>query len=172
MFEFRITKYDPAFRDPNGAYLRDDWTSVSDVGLSFDGKLLTNTEYRRVESAYIASALAFLRESGTTSLNVNGLEYHGSTPLSFSEGAVVSLEQAETILSHVLREDLWCKLEGPDSFIHIGYDYYMYVGVSVVCPQAQALAVSLGLFVESFQSPYGDADAAQQVIQAAAARLD
>ena len=160
MFEFRVTKYDPAFRSPNGAYLRDDWTSVNDVGQSFDGRLLTNAEYQRVESAYIASALAFLRESGTTSMKVRGLEYHGSAPLPFGEGAVVSLEQAEAIVPRVLREEFWCKLDGSDSFVHIGYDYYMYVGVPIACPKAHALAVNLGLFVEPFQSPYGDPDAA------------
>jgi hypothetical protein len=159
MIQFRVTKYDPAFRDPNGAYHRDDWTSVSDIGQSFEGTLLTNAEYERVESAYIASALAFLRESGISCLTVRGLEYHGDASLPFGDGAVISLEQAETIIPRLLREELWCKLEGQDSFVHIGYDYYMYVGVPVICPDAHAFAVRFGLFVEAFQSPYHDLDA-------------
>lgn len=158
MFEFRVTKYDPAFRDPKGVHLRDDWTSVHDIGLPFDGKILTNAEYQRIESAYIAIALAFLHESGISYLTVLGLEYHDTAPLPFSEGEAIPLKKIETIVPRVLREELWCRFEGPDSFIHIGHDYYMYVGVPAACPKAHALASDLGMFVEPFQSPHGDAD--------------
>jgi hypothetical protein len=160
MFEYRVTKYDPAFRDTSGAYNRAEWTAVSDIGRSFNGEPLTEAEYLRVESAYIATALEFLRESGVSSLVVRGLENHREAALTFGNGAHLSLEQVGVSLSRVLREEFWCKLEGPDSFVHIGYDYYMYLGVPTACPKAEQLAASLGLFVESFQSPYGDLDAA------------
>ena len=166
MFEFRVTKYDPTLRGQDGAYLRDDWISVSDIEQSFEGKLLTSVEYQRIENAYVKSALAFLRESGEPALTVRGLEHHNSAPLSFSEGTAVAREHAEAIVRCVLREEFWCKLEAPDFFIHIGYDYYMYVGVAVDCPNARALAVSLGLFVEPFQSPYVGSDTAYRFIQA------
>lgn len=64
MFVFRVTKYDPAHRDRHGAYTRDDWISVSDIGRAFAGVVLTETEYRRVEDAYTTAAVAFLREAG------------------------------------------------------------------------------------------------------------
>ena len=158
MIEFRITKYNPAFRDANGAYRRDEWTSASDVGQSFNGQLLTTAEYQRVEAAYVTSALALLRAAGSTSLRVTGLEYPVSTPpLPLHEGAVVSLAEAAAIVAGVLRDEFWCKLEGPNSFVHIGHDYTMYVGVPIACPQAEDLASRLGLFVESFLSPYREA---------------
>lgn len=160
MFEYRITKYDPQFRDTRGAYTRDEWTAVSDVGQFFDGELLTTAEYHRVENAYIASALSFCREAGVESLTVRGLENHGGVSPTISEGAVIPLEQVQPILTDVLREHYWCKLEGLDSFIHVGYDFYMYLGTPSECPTSIQLAGSLGLFVESFHSPYGDTDAA------------
>lgn len=158
MFEYRVTKYDPRVRSSGGTYT--EWTSVSDIGKSFDGFPLTNSEYQRVENTYIASALAFLREADVLSLTVRALENHGDVALAFGDGDVVSLEQVSAILPQVLREKFWCKLEGLDSFIHVGYDYYMYVGVPLDCPKAEQLAAGLGLFVEPFQSPYGESDAA------------
>jgi hypothetical protein len=37
----RVTKYDPALRDERGGFTGDDWTSVSDVGGLFSGRVLT-----------------------------------------------------------------------------------------------------------------------------------
>jgi nucleoside-triphosphatase len=55
VFEYRVTKYDPAFRDRAGRYLREEWTSVGDIGRSFGGVVLTREEYRRVEVAHVVS---------------------------------------------------------------------------------------------------------------------
>ena len=59
MIEYRVTKYNPALRDARGAYIADEWTSVADIGCEFNGVVLTDSEYRRVEQTYIDSALAF-----------------------------------------------------------------------------------------------------------------
>ncbi|MGY0613481.1 hypothetical protein [Luteimonas sp. A501] len=160
MPQYRVTKYNPAHRDAGGRYSRDEWCSVHDVGRAFDGVPLTETEYLRVESAYITAALEFLRESKVATLAVHGLENHGEAMLSFDEGTHLSLEQVGATLGRLLQEEFWCKLEGPNSFIHVGYDYYMYLGVPTTCPNAVELAVSLGLFVEPFQSPYSTGAAA------------
>jgi len=88
------------------------------------------------------------------------LENHRGALLTVGEGSNLSLEQLKIMLPGVLREEFWCKFEGPNSFIHIGYDYYMYVGVPVRCSRAEQLASSLGLFVEPLRSPYGDSGAA------------
>jgi hypothetical protein len=86
VFEFRVTKYDPAHRDARGAYTRDEWTAVSDIGRAFGGVVLTEPEYRRVEDAYVTAAVAFLREAEVPSLAVAGLENHAAVPLPFAEG--------------------------------------------------------------------------------------
>lgn len=154
MFEFRITKYDPAYRDDGGAYMRNEWTSASHVGQSFGGVVLSEAEYQRVENAYSIAAIAFLREAGVSSLVVAGLENPASISLPFAEGATLPLAEIEGVVRHMLREDFWCRLEGEDAFLHIGWDYYMFVGVPVACPAADTLARHLGLFVEPFRSPY------------------
>lgn len=41
MYEYRITKYNPAFRKSNGAFSKDEWTSYSDVGGTFSGVALS-----------------------------------------------------------------------------------------------------------------------------------
>lgn len=41
MHKYRITKYDPQYRDEQGIYIREDWTSYSDIGKTYNGKLLT-----------------------------------------------------------------------------------------------------------------------------------
>ena len=154
MFEYRITKYDPNFRNSRGWYLLEEWTSVCDIGQEFGGRVLTREEYDRVESAYVAAALVFLEQAGVETLVLNGLENPQELALPFEEGSVLSLEKAGAVLRQVLREEYWCLLEGPEAFIHCGYDYYMYVGVPREVPEAEQLAQSLGLFVEPFDSPH------------------
>jgi hypothetical protein len=154
VFEFRVTKYNPAHRDASGAYTRDEWTSVGDIGRAFAGVVLTETEYQRVEDAYVEAALAFLREAGVMSLVVAGLENPARLPLPFADGTVLGLPDVAVVIRRVLREDFWCRLEGADALVHIGWDYYMYVGVPLSCPGAEAWVRQLGLFVEPFLSPY------------------
>jgi hypothetical protein len=154
--EYRITKYNPAYRDAKGAYTADEWIRFQDVGRSFAGVILTTEEYARTEDAYAKAALAFLTEAGLSALNVNGLENRTKQPLSFHEGSTLALNEIGDVIRRVLREEFWCRLEGAAGFIHIGWDYYMYLGVPHPCPEARASAVEMGLYVEDFASPYRD----------------
>ena len=156
MIEYRVTKYDPSHRNFHGTYTRTEWTSFSDIGRVSNGSTLSEAEYLQVEKCYVVSALEFLYESGVSSLAGRELENQRGEPLNFGEGSNLSLEQLTTVLPRVLREEFWCKFEGPDAFIHIGYDYYMYVGTPAHCPKAQRVANKISLFVELFQSPYGN----------------
>jgi hypothetical protein len=156
MFEFRVTKYDPAHRNSVGSYTRDDWTSVGDIGRPFSGSVLTQSEYQRVEDAYAVVAVAFLQEAGSPNLSVAGLENQKNAQILFADGASLSLEEIGLVIRRVLREEFWCRLEGVAAFVHLGYDYYMYVGVPQPCPAAEALAQRLGLFVEPIHSPYSE----------------
>jgi hypothetical protein len=156
MNEYRITKYDPSFRNHAGAYTRDEWISVSDIGQSFAGVTLTREEYERVEGAYVEAAIAFLREAGVSALSVEGLENQRGHVLNFREGSLLSLEQVGDVLRRILREEFWCRLNGVGGFVHVGWDFYMYVGVRCPCPAAQVRATELGLYVEEFSSPYNE----------------
>jgi hypothetical protein len=155
MFEYRVTKYDPAERDVRGAYRRDEWILFSQIGSSFGGELFTAEQYRRVEDAYVAAALGFWREVRRPAIAVRGLENARGSRRAPSEGAALT---DETLLAEVIRgilqEEFWCRLEGDGCFLHFGWDYYMYIGVSESCPESCALAGASGLFVEPFVSPY------------------
>ena len=134
-----------------------DWTSFRDIGQSFGGVILTEQEYKRVESAYIDVALAFLAEAGLTTMRVAGLENSKSRTPGFHEGDVLDCQRLREIIGGSLRGEFWCRIEGEDSFIHFGWDYYMYIymyiGVSHRCPVAEQKAARLGLYVEGFASP-------------------
>jgi hypothetical protein len=87
-------------------------------------------------------------------LTVEGIENHRKLPLEFGNGTVLSLEQVGDVIRQMLREELWCRLEGQSGFVHIGWDYYMYIGVPHRCPKAEFLVEELGLHPELFPSPY------------------
>jgi hypothetical protein len=153
MNEYRVTKYNPAFRDELGHHTRPEWIMFKDIGETYSGVLFTREEYERVEDAYVQAALSFLRESGLSSIRVAGIENRSNQPLDFDNGSVLPLDRIGEIICRTLREEIYCRLEGSDCFVHFGWDYYMYVGVPHRCPRSQALAAELGLFVEEFASP-------------------
>lgn len=168
--QWRVTKYNPDYRDEHGHYtLIEEWTSPSDIGETFDGNELTLDDYLRVEEAYIDSAIAFMEESGIQSVRVLGLE--GSITeedrasflfesefegVLLKEDSLVDLGALRLIMKMVLRDFIWCQLyDGDRFFIHLGTDYYMYVGSHMNCPAAIEWSATHGLFVESEPSPYG-----------------
>ena len=157
MLQYRVTKYDPRFRNASGAFTRDDWTSVSDIGLKFNGVPLTPAAYIRVENAYVSSAISFLTEAGVNSLAIDSLENHRehqATTSTLTDGHDCNLLACADIARLNLRAEIWCRLIADFAFLHFGYDYYMYVGVPFECPNAVKYATEAGLFVEPFDSPY------------------
>lgn len=167
-FGWRITKYNPAFRNENGAYLNDEWISISDVGKIFDGEILTLPEYRKAEDAYVSTALRFFSESGIESLEISYVEKKNLDKLGrqligdisydpkfIRKGIPISSEVLESVCRLVLREVVWCVLESEANFyIHFGYDYYMYIGSNSQSVKAIKYARESGLFVEPMMSPY------------------
>ena len=153
MNEYRVTKYNPAFRDQWGHYTRAEWIMFKDIGETYSGVLFTREEYERVEEAYVQAALSFLRESGLSSIRVAGIENHSKQPLDFDNNSVLPLDRIGEIIRRTLREEIYCRLEGSECFVHFGWDYYMYIGVPHPCPRAQRRAAELGLYVEEFASP-------------------
>lgn len=171
MNSWRITKHDPAFRDERGAYLKDEWTSVSDVGKSFGGVILTFGEYLRIEDAYVSTALSFVSEAGLDALTITHLETHRVSevraehlrgiafdPKLVINGVSLPIGAVADICRLVLREILWCKLESVSGFyLNFGYDYYIYIGSPVRSEKAVAYVRRQSLFVEEMESPYLDA---------------
>lgn len=172
MLSWRITKYNPNFRDHNDVYNMNDWTSFGDVGKNFDGKILTFNEYIAVENAYINAVLAFMEDIKIISLEVKDVEKYSKnlelnkTSIAYSDDMInlftnvydnctIKIDNIEKLCRLVLREHMWCKLEKSSlMFVHFGYDYYMYIGSDRKCNKAIEKVIKSGLFVEEYQSPY------------------
>lgn len=153
---FRISKYDPKKRLEDGSYSVDEWTSFSDIGSSFQAGTLTEAEYERVEAAYVTSALDFLEEAEVDALRVVSYENYGGYQSQVDLNGSLSGDMLRRALVEVLREHWWGKFEADQCYIHIGYDFYMYVGVPKSCTQSRRTCVKRGLYVECVDSPYWD----------------
>jgi hypothetical protein len=156
MWQFRLTKYDPAHRDARGAYTRDDWTSIGDIGRAFEGVTLTDKAYHTVEDQYVETLLAFVHDAGLEQLTVTALEADDdAVGFPLAAGDRLHGEPLAAVMRAALRQTIWCKLSGPGGFyIHFGYDLYAYVGTPHPSPRAQERAAQSGLFLEPMASPY------------------
>ena len=228
--ELRITKYDPQYRNEIGIYLRDEWIGISDIGKTFEGKVLTASDYFGTEDRYIEALKTLLGACGISEMRMSrghknwrvqhnnyvfqeipfhaekikpmidvgdlyeyrvddqGTEIHiphqsiseeemldwttwFPIPASFftntktfrlsddfvdslGEGRVCTVEEIELLSRLCLREDFDCIFTGPnDSYIHFGWDYYMYFGGDFDCDWT-SLKFPEGIFVEAFPSPW------------------
>jgi hypothetical protein len=152
----RVTKYDPAFRaGGRGAFTGDDWTSVSDVGESFNGEVLTLDTYLAVEAQHLQVVAAFLDEARVDHAVVRAAEAHDARwwPV---EGERLSPLETVDVVREMLRERGFCRLEGERGvYVHVGYDYHLYLGGDVPSEQTLRTASRVGLFAdEAFTSPY------------------
>ncbi len=152
MHQYRITKYDPQYR-ADGAYTRDEWTSIADVGREFDGQLFTMAEYERVEQQHIDFLCSLAERERAFPLTIRALEdqHSGSA---WEEGQQITADALPALVRSILREECWCKLVSADFFIHFGYDYYMYVGCTHTQEAIGPLAAKYDLFAEAMPSPY------------------
>ena len=165
MFQWRITKYNPARRNTKGHYPLDEWTSVSEIGKSFAGTTLTLESYLEVESAHVTSMLDFLEALGSPRMYAQRVE--SGRPRSAAipgdvlqraprEGKAIPPRDVARLCRACLRERIWCRLESADRsvFVHWGYDFYMYLGAPGDYPDVAERIRDRGLFVEAFVSPY------------------
>jgi hypothetical protein len=60
--EYRVTKYNPAFRDQSDAYTKAEWTCFKDIGRTYSGVLLTAEEYQGVDHLKSQSGYATLQK--------------------------------------------------------------------------------------------------------------
>ncbi len=175
MFSWRITKYNPAYREKNNRYTKCEWTSISDIGKVFNGKELDIRDYLAVEDLYTQAVITFMDCLAITSLRVKNLEKKRNNPEldrtpnlysqemgrfyhSLQDNIRLNKREIQYLCRCALREQLWCKLEKENTmFVHFGYDYYMYIGSNDKCEEAIRTITNMGLFVEKFESPYSAA---------------
>lgn len=170
-FSWRITKYNPKYRDDQDRFTKDEWTSIYDIGKFFSRKELTVEEYLKIEDLYIDAIFYFIKYLGVSTLEVNGLEKWSDNIeiLDFNqlyteemyneyetikEGDMITLQSIGNLCRLILRENIWCYLKNNLSIvIYFGYDYYMYIGTSVACDKAIEKVICSGLYVEQCELP-------------------
>lgn len=162
MFCWRITKYNPRYRNKYGAYTKDEWTCYSEIGKKFDGIVFTLDDYVETENKYINAVMLIMECLNINALKILTIEQHGKRikelflehALMVRDGDLINKEHIKSIVRLVLRNILWCRLETHDMYVHIGYDYYLYVGSRHPCKKTIKAIERTGLFVEEYESPY------------------
>lgn len=72
--KYRISKYNPSCRDGLGRYTVNEWSSLYDIGKTFNGVQFTLEEYLKVENNYITTYISLLKYFNTDTLEVVNLE--------------------------------------------------------------------------------------------------
>lgn len=176
-FTWRVTKYNPKYRDEKGVYLRDEWTSVSEIDrITNSHVILTIQDYISTENRYVEAILDMMSCLNIQKLSISGLEKWGDTlditnfPSLYSEkmrslydqvtnGLWLEKDQISDISRLILREKIWCKLKCDSRmYVHFGHDFYMFIGSEVMCENTINNIEKSGLYVENFISPINEED--------------
>ena len=167
----RITKYNPAYRNEKGHYLKDEWTAPCDIGKEFEGVELTLEKYLEVEQAHTDAILILMRNLNVGSFKVIQLMKVGYEDLAGERNAelkkfydalhgdqTIGIDQIPSVVKLFKRELIGGKLFSEELEIHFGYDYYMYAVSKDQSEKSVAEINESGLFAEDFRSPYIDED--------------
>lgn len=150
MIKYRISKYDPSFRNEKGYYMKKEWGSFSDIGKVYNGQIFLRDEYIRVEQKYIRVVLYILAQENVKTMIIQSYEkgiskkrmrqYLWETGLNLTRedirflkkihnNKIIMFSDLKRVIKLLLREVFWCILKDPETgcMIEIGYDYYVYV---------------------------------------------
>jgi hypothetical protein len=160
MYYWRITKYNPLYRDRQGSYLMDEWTCYSDIGKSFKGKEFTIQEYLRTEESYIKAVMLFMSFMKLVSLRIRFLEHDGLRIKKYNDDGkkeIINNEYVQgndlkRIIRLILRNVIWCRLEAEGMSLYFSHDLYMYITSVNPCNSVIAEIEKNGLFVESLRA--------------------
>lgn len=160
MKSIRVTKYNPKNRNASGNYtLVEEWTSISDVGDSYEGQVFTMDQYLATEEKYVKAVEVLMQKTGIINLKIVSLENHSNeSDFDLTEGKTIPRKFVKELVKMILREKIWGKLVAKNQFeVHFGYDYYMYfIGESLTEEIIEELKKIEGLYVENMPSPYFD----------------
>jgi hypothetical protein len=157
-YEYRISKFDSKYRNSEGIYTKDEWTSIGDVGKMYDGKTFTMSEYLRVENQYLAFINKICVMDNIRDAQITGLEDYKHVCTFYDGETLTRMDDILKVAKSCLREEYWCRLTMTSNFVHFGYDYYLYICCSLNYNAMVNLAREHGLFVEEMESPYKECE--------------
>lgn len=134
MQQWRVSKYDPAHRDSRGWYLKDEWTSVSDIGRTFADGVLTLESYLEAESRYLTFVHRLMNALSVPHMMVRRAGRHRSEsrvgpglPLRLRNKDVLSRPQVIEAIRDSLRDRFWCQLVYKRRlWMEVGFDFYLH----------------------------------------------
>ncbi len=163
--DYSISKYCPELYT-KGDYIKNEWTSVSDIGKSFDDGVLTSAEYLRIEQCYIDTAIELARKSGCSYLIIDYLEGEShdiileskKNPINrnlidaaknIRQGLRVRISQCANYLRLCLRECCYATFSNHahNFYVDFGYDFYMHVHTELLKLQVENIVKTNNLFI-------------------------
>lgn len=164
MYTYSITKYKKYKTQSN------DWTSISDIGKVWNGTILTNDIYAKIEDAYVDSIIDVLNFLEIESLKMEHIfkwknlkddiagevykdlytEEIFKTYNNINEEVPIYREQVGNIVRLLLREDIGGHLYCEDKIhVYIGYDLEMGIKVFKPIDSIRQRIEDKGLLVET-----------------------
>ncbi|WP_343338335.1 hypothetical protein [Terrisporobacter petrolearius] len=169
MMKYRISKYNPKYRDENGIYTRDEWTSISDIGEYFNGYEVTMKEYSDIENRYVEAIDIILEYFKIKYLYIMELENEENIVNDIDddfcqndidmidfikEGQELNIKEIKYVIRLTLRERFWCGLYSKTTHIIIkpGYDFY----INIISPELPQYIINrineLGIYLEKINN--------------------
>lgn len=171
MNKYRVSKYNPIFRNEKGIYTKDEWTSYSDIGKRYGQMYLKKEDYLLMENKYCEAIYDILINNNIHKLKIDKLERY----LSFEEiecslrskgleifdedqkmltslenGKNISIDSLDKYLRLILRESFWCEFISNNPFLKLvfGYDYYFYIYCDNIDIKIIEKNKNIGIFIE------------------------
>jgi hypothetical protein len=163
----RITKYNPNYRDSLGGYMEDDWTSISDIGKTYNNRLFTFDDYEKMETLYVDAVCLILKYFGSKHIKVehifkmdkkkdfnkfNDLKLFGTYKKTEAGSIIKDKKEIAELIRLKLREhiaELELRISGKNrTEILFGFDYYMYLKTNANVNLLFEEIKKIGLFIE------------------------
>lgn len=150
---YRISKFKPIDQTTSINYVND-WTSISDVGNVYSGKIFTINQYKQIEKNYIDFYIEILETLSIETLKIECLEDPYNLKR-WKNNQQINYYEMKLFFQDCLREKCWGKLKYKKTFfIHFGYDYYTYLGTKLDFYIVDSIANKYNLYCEKIISPY------------------
>lgn len=157
-----IVKYNPQFYDASGVYIKDEWSSISDIGKTFPDGILSLEEYLSIEDRYVNVVECLMEHLNIRYLTIGGLEIKtDDESLRLSDdmiklrnaihvGSRLNINKCGLFIRMALRESIWGILvnERRDVQVSFGYDYYMHIHARINREYLKDIVICNGLFMD------------------------
>ena len=154
-----VTKYTPQGYNKQGVYILDEWTDYGCIGHEYDGKLLTEDEYLKVENSYVQCAKEIMQKSGCSYLTIAHINKMGNRIRRLSKfryKSRVYLNELDILLREALRDRIDCHMVNLNKKFGIfpGTDYYMEIRSPLDWDVLNEIVRSHGLYLDPCSDKY------------------